>query len=334
MIQNNDTDTVWGFIFHSIKTTVNTPTILITTGRNTSTNRNDSSNKQNGNNPYSYEETILRVQVSTIILINVTIALILLRRNLRVINSNKLFLNLQVTHIIISLSVVIFGIDPIKVTLVLNKAILMAMFICLMMVTIDRLVILKYPFIYQNLKTTHYLTIIIISWVFPVLYFFVGLNINITQSQYLVVSIVLIATAAITLTISNIMVYSIVRRHLHMIRRNTVEVYDNTDKKKQTLKVVKSTYVCFAVVISFVLLWFPFLIHDILTLENIYTPNYGKTFTFVVEVFALCNSGLDPIIYAILNKKVKREVLLVIGKYGLLKRKEKHSTRESKTSVV
>ena len=276
---------------------------------------------------HPYEDLIMQFQGSLIIFLNVSLIAFLLRKKLRANHSTKLFLNLQFTHITIALSAVTFGINRGNAALILNSCILMEMFVSLMMATIDRLVSIKYHFLYQKVTTKYCMIGIASSWIFPVLLLCVDLNVDIQEYYYSALSTTLIATATLTLAASNITVYGIVRRHIRMIKRNAVNDRNNTANMKRSLKLAKSTCVCFAIVTSFVIFWFPFLVHDVLVTASIYKPSKKKSFTFVIEVFALCNSALDPILFVLLSKNVKREILACIRKNEIFKQSKKISIR-------
>ena len=268
--------------------------------------RNNSTNDTSGLN--IYEDVIKRIQGSVIVILNIFVMMILIRRNLRGTNSTKLFLNLQVTHIMIAISVVTFGSHTTTIFVLLNNVMLMGMFLILMTTTIDRLIAIKYPFIYASLTSKHCLIVIVSSWFLPVIFLCIGLNCDYGKYTYLVLSTILIAIATVILTSSSIIVYGVVKRHVNMIKLNRV-IDNESGKREQSIKLAKSIFVCLLIVMTFVLCWFPYLVHDILTLANIYEPSSDKAFTMIVEVIALCNSGLDPIFYVLLNKNVKREII-------------------------
>ena len=85
----------------------------------------------------------------------------------------------------------------------------------------------------------------------------------------------------------------------------------NNDKKKG----LKSRYVCLAIVVSFVLLWAPYLVHNILLLKNgrmkLSTILQGQ-FEHVAVVIALVNPMVDPLFFIIFRKDVKRELKRLI----------------------
>ena len=271
--------------------------------------RNDSVNETSGLGDLNiYEDVIKRIQGSVIIILNIFVIMILIRRKLRDTNSTKLFLNLQATHIMTAISVVTFGSHTTTIFFLLNNVILMGMFLILMTTTIDRLIAIKYPFIYDSLTSKHCFIVIVSSWLLPLLFLCIGLISDYGKYNYILLSTILISIATVILTASSIIVYGVVKRHVNMIKLNTV-IDNGSRKKEQSIKLAKSIFVCLLIVVTFVLCWFPYLVHDILTLANIYEPSNDKPFTMIVEVIALCNSGLDPVFYVLLNKNVKREII-------------------------
>ena len=270
--------------------------------------RNNSVNETSGLADLNiYEVVVKRIQGFVIIILNIFVIMILIRRNLRSSISTKLFLNLQVTHIMIAISVVTFGSHTTTIFFLFNNVMLMGMFLILITTTIDRLIAIKYPVFYESLTSKHCLIVIVSSWLLPVLFLSIGLNSDYVKYNYLVLSTILIGIATVILTASSVIVYGVVKKHLNMIKLNRV-VDDESTKKEQSIKLAKSIFVCLLIVVTFVLCWFPHLVHDILTLANIYEPSNDKPFTMIVEVIALCNSGLDPVFYVLLNKNVKREI--------------------------
>ena len=72
-------------------------------------------------------------------------------------------------------------------------------------------------------------------------------------------------------------------------------------------KMMKASQVCIVVVSSFVLLWLPFVVHDVLHLLGRYQPADGKTFTVIVEHIGFSNSFVDVLLFVWLNNGVKNE---------------------------
>ena len=287
---------------------------------------------KNGTALNLYEDVVKRVQISIILLLNITVVVLLFGTKLRANHSTKLFLNLQITHIMIALSVLTFGEKSVNTSRRFNSAILMMMFLCLMITTIDRLFAIKYPFIYQLITTKHCMIVIASTWLLPVLFLCISLSTDIIKEYDNKLFAILIAMALTTLTASNIIVFRLARKHIFMMKRNT-RVYTAEDKKN-SLTVAKSAYVCFAIVMSFVLFWFPYLVHDVLTMATIYTPCDCKLFTLLVECCALCNSGLDPILFILFNKSVKREILNILKRKCVFKRNKCRSSTTSTSNTI
>ena len=128
---------------------------------------------------------------------------------------------------------------------------------------------------------------------------------NLTQDVCTVITIVLIATAAIVLTSSNVIIYKIAKRHDQFLEKNSPRRKD----MKQTGKVLKASYVCFAIVSTFILLWFPFLIHNSLDIIGLYRPSHVKPFTNVIVHLALLNSIVDVLLYVWLSREAKKELI-------------------------
>ena len=71
-------------------------------------------------------------------------------------------------------------------------------------------------------------------------------------------------------------------------------------------KMLRTSYICLAVVSSFLFCWLPYFIHNMMTLLGTYRPGGGKLFTLFVEQLALANSILDPLLFVLLTKEAKR----------------------------
>ena len=83
--------------------------------------------------------------------------------------------------------------------------------------------------------------------------------------------------------------------------------------------------VCLTVVSTFVLLWLPYLVHNVMVLAGQYKPLDGNTFTDVVEAIALLNAIIDPVLFLWLSKETKKEFRVVIGSISERTSSEIHS---------
>ena len=223
------------------------------------------------------------------------------------------FMNLQIVHIILSITGIIhIFYSSNRVEVILNNGFLIEMFFSLMLTTVDRYVAISYPYTYEKLTTKEVLVAITCSWIIPIVFLVLAFTLKATQQHLTIITTVAIAVAAVTLTISNARIYIIAKRHAIAI----------TGTKGK--KVLKSTYVCFAIVFSFVFLWLPYLVHNVMVLANRHEP-CGKegvsTFTRGVFQTALVNSLLDPILFVAFRRDMKKALK------GTLRIKTKGKTR-------
>lgn len=80
--------------------------------------------------------------------------------------------------------------------------------------------------------------------------------------------------------------------------------------KSDILRYTRATYICTGVVISYVLLWLPHMLHDILEFvdDSIKFNSSGGQYVMTTYVLAFSNSIIDPIIYISLNRSIKKEI--------------------------
>ena len=238
------------------------------------------------------------LQATVTLLLNATLfAFIISRRKLKMKKSNKFFLNLQTVNILQSASVIIslFYVDT-KTEMLINNALLITMFLCLVITTIDRYTVIKFPYKYEKLKKGVVLLIIACSWLPGLSFILSGIISTIEKQELIIISIVMFCFAAIILTTSNIKVYLIAKEHGNRVKRNVHK------------KILKCTYVCITIVLSFVMLWFPFFIHNILALLNLYAPRNNKVFTIVAVQIGLLHSMLGPLLYVLFQRDAKVEL--------------------------
>ena len=231
---------------------------------------------------------------------------IMTQRVLRCKVTNKFFMNLLTVHIILNFIGIVSKsrLHLRKEEVIINNGFLMEMFFSLIITTCDRYIYIRYPFKYERLTTKTVVFIILCSWVISAIV--VALSVIFEASQYrcTMVSTSLILISSITLASSNINIYVIARRHANAIRRNS-RTFANA--KEETLpRITKSTYACFAIIISFVVLWCPYFVHNMMAILTIYTPSRDKVFTRAVVHIAWFNSLVDPALYICFNKNTKK----------------------------
>lgn len=246
------------------------------------------------------------IQCNLIVCVNLILMMILIKqKKLRKKKANKFFLNLQLVHVAICILEIIPGYHDAKV--IVNNALLMEMLFSMSITTIDRFMAINYPFIYERMTNANVLAIIFSSWIFPAVFLCFAFVYNVDQRFCTILSTSLIASSTFILTLSNIRIYVIAKRHEKAIETLVMILQDENRKKSEKTKLSKSAYVSFSIVLSFIILWMPYFIHNILSLTAIYVPSHSKTFTKSVEHIALVNSFIDPILFIAFSKDIKKE---------------------------
>lgn len=246
------------------------------------------------------------IQCISILILNISVStLILKQKKLRKKKNNKLFLNLQICHIFISILGTLTIFYPTRLKVIISNGLLIELYLSMIITSTDRFISIKYPFKYQKVRTKTITIAIGIAWIPSVLFVSIAVALNVNQYFCTVLSTILISSATILLSIFNLNIYIIAKRHKDSIMR-LIKVIEGNDK--QMAKISKSTYVCFAIVFSFIILWMPYLIHNILVLLKSYRPDSENTFTKTVEHVALYNSLIDPLLFVCFSKDVKREL--------------------------
>ena len=265
------------------------------------------------------------VQAGIPLLFNITLLVIIIsRKKLISKKSNKLFINLQVVHILLCISGIVSKFYMSVEVVIFSNGCLVELFLSLILITSDRCINIKFPFEYENIKTKKVILMITCSWVITTI--FVILYVEVVTSEYyrVVISTILLGVATFSLTLSNLTIYIIARRHVNAIQMNTT--YCDVKKRKGILK---STYVCFSFILSFVISWLPLFLHNVMALVEEYKPSHKKLFTKVVVRMAMLNSLLDPLLYICFNRDVKRELKMIFTKM----KKPRISVRKNRYNI-
>lgn len=229
-------------------------------------------------------------------------------RKLRSKKPNQFFVNLLLVHIILSLAAITSKfVIPFEVA-VFNNGIFMEMFFSLVICSFDRYINITFPFKYAFLTTTKILGVIVISWFISTVFVVLAIVLRITNYQTTLVCTALIIFSSVILLISNIHIYLIARRHASLILKNNTAASDAINREKRSLR---ATRVCFSLVLSFILLWLPFSIHNAMVLSHLYKPSAEKFFTKAVFNVGCFNSLVDPILYICFRKDMKARLMKV-----------------------
>lgn len=249
--------------------------------------------------------TIIRYADSAlIILLNLIIFSFLVYHKRRPLyrSSTYLFLNLQLGHIIMS-SLTYLKLDTDIV--IFNNALLLQMFLCMLISNKDRYSVILNPLVWQS--KTKIMSLIVASWAFSgsfaaVIIWYFRHRIFIL---YCCMATIL-AFSIIVLTILNLRVWLLARRHRSDIIRNMVGSHTLTEQRRR--KQLKKSIIGFLMIVAtYAIFWTPSLVHILLHLftDGFYAHVFDP-FTFAVEMIAMCNGIIDPIIFVLFNKDVKR----------------------------
>ena len=213
----------------------------------------------------------------------------------------------QLQHTFIGLEYIVGNLVPtIFQSHIISNGLLLAMFCSLMVTTADRFVAIKFPFRHNSLTGRNVLLIVSASWIPGICFVVTVLTTGITPYRMKVIHIVVILTSIFVLALSNLVVYFAARNHNEFLKQHTPQ-------KGKLDKNLRASYVCFALVITFISFWIPYLIHDILELAHIQFIN-SEAFEVAVEQIALLNSLVDPILFVVFSKRLRNELYLLTRK--------------------
>lgn len=251
-------------------------------------------------------------EITVALLLNLALFIMIMnQRKIRNTKSCKLFLNLQLVHVLLLISNVIhnsyMGYNTIHVYI--NNGLLIQMFLSMVLATIDRLIAIKHPYVYGNIRTKQVVIGMICSWCPGMLFIIVAMICSPKQKYMTMVSTGLIGFSMLVLVSSNLCIFFIARKHWNdIISRCTQASFKGLDENKR----LKSLYVCLSIVISFLVLWMPYFIHGAMLLVS----GYGlieEKFTKCVEVVAFANSIADPLLFVMFRKDARKEAKRVFS---------------------
>ena len=249
-------------------------------------------------------------QASLMLWLNIPLLIfIILRKNLRGKKSHQLFINILIVHTVSSSIIISSNLTSnvyMRIYTIINNGLLIEMFQSMILLTCERLLAIKYPFKYADITGKHIMIVVGTSWLLVVAFVGLAIKFNVTQNECSIVSTVLILTAGITLTTTNVIIYFIAKKHDTFMKENVQRHNKNTTK---AVKMLKASFVCFAVTGSFFLLWAPYLVHNLMLLTSVYKPKIdGEDFTKVVDHIAYLHSIVDPITFIWLSNAAKKEI--------------------------
>ena len=285
---------------------------------------------KNGNlSSQLYIEEIAQSLVTLIVIVPLFL-FIATRKKLRIIKSHQIFLNLLFVHILFNISVIIsnFVYYP-RPQLICNYGLMIAMLVVLMVLTMERVAVIKFPFKYADVESKHIVIINLFSWLPTIMFVCSSFICEIQEDMLTITSAVLITVAITLLSLSNAIIYSVAKKHDQFLKTNAVHRQGNGN---HSTKVLKASYVCFAIVFSFVIFWLPYLIHNLLAIVGVYKPSGEKTFTKVVEHIAFLNSLVDAVLFIWLSREPKKELARVFR--NVFSRCEEHQNANARKAML
>lgn len=250
------------------------------------------------------------------LLVNIPlITFILYHVKLRRIKSHQIFLNILMIHNIHSLCFLPARLDArsfyFYVYAIISQGLVIELFISMMALTIERLLAVKYPLANTNMKGRYVFFALGGSWLLPVIFVTLALYYQMTRLQYIVLGTVLLPITGVTLGCANIAIYCLIKKHEAFVRNNGHQRSDSTKRRS----LLKPSFICFALVVSFILLWLPYLIRQLLLLLRVYDPMiHGNGFSDIAVFIGHSNSLIDPLTFIYLSSPLKRLVKLIFTK--------------------
>jgi len=255
---------------------------------------------------------ILMVMGSLNVVANLPILLFILYHGKKLLkrHTTKYFINIQLTHIIFGGKIIFTSTSTSRsnITVAVSKILLAEMILSMLIMNCDRYFAISKPFIYQKMTSKKSYLLIAVSWLLTWIEFILLIVLNLKRQLVLNLSFTILMTVSITvLTYSNIVIWFIAKKHINSIAQNSLNKPVREQIRRQQLK--KSTLSCLVVVGSFVVLYTPYLIHNIIVMATEFKARISNAFTFSVMVISLMHGIVDPFLYVIFNGETKSELV-------------------------
>lgn len=285
---------------------------------------------QVGNNgnlaPIHIAEMLLTCVALTI---NIPLATIIVyTKKLRRIKSHQIFINIEIIHVIHSLVFIPARLNypsPLYyVYAIISQGLLVELLLSMVSLTYERLLAVKYPLSHGNLNGKYVFGAICCSWLLPTIFVSLALYYRMTRWQYIIFGTVLLPVAGLTLSVANIAIYLLIKQHDAFVKNNAHKRSKHTSNRS----ILKPSYICFALVITFVLLWMPYFIRQLFLLFKVTSSEHTVRFYDIAVVIAHSNSLVDPLIFIYLSSPVKKKVK------ALFTRKNNCSSSSSVGTIV
>lgn len=243
----------------------------------------------------------------TILLTSALFVFLARHTKLRKRNSTKLFMNLQLVHLCMATTNIIGQHTKGNIAPCINNGFLLGLFLGMLVVTVDRHAQIHSPMTYQHERTKHILLAVVLSnWILVFIFNCIIIAYAAFRSQHFltILSTVLLTTTHVVLVFTNASVMNVAKRHhKHIQSMCKISTVDSTRRQKQSLKATKT---CITIVGSFLLLWLPFLIHNLLALGGFYIVDGNKLFSQIAQIAALSNATVDQVLFVAFHREVKQ----------------------------
>ena len=275
----------------------------------------------------SWSKYCLLINAILIVLVNLYVLLLIARKRSHLPSICNIFLfGLLMSHLGAgTVSSLMFNVDSAinnsthehngmyeRLTLCIYHFCGVSTFCMIILVTIDRLLAIKWPFIYNQLTWKFCAFSISTIMVFPIIFIIFELRIEIHSYNIILFCK---AMTSIVLAFSHHLIYREVKAQFQKISKTIVcddLTLQGEKREKLNQRMVKSTRMCYFIVLSNIIFWIPCSITSVFILNqgNKYWNEITIQVQCAVYVFLNVNSIKDPLMYVVLNKSLKDQFLL------------------------
>ena len=255
-------------------------------------------------------DIVFLVQTGLCICISISLFLfIILHEKLRKKSSHVFALNHQLAHTVMCVMCVTNRLFSNFPRLTLSIALVM-MFFSLVLLTVDRYLAVEYPYLYIRFNTYTRISVIIAicAWVLVLLIGSILFAMDLTPLDGIKIVTVVLLLVSMTLSVSNIKILMIAKEHARKDARVKFDVVPVSQMAH--MRRYKATYVTFAIVFSFIILWFPVLVHQILFFMDRPNVLYSK---IAIQISCI-NPVSDTILYILFTRGLRMEVIRIVCK--------------------
>ena len=244
-------------------------------------------------------------------LIHFFIMVFLIRiRVLRQKKSNQLLININLGHMISGISLFLMNFTYSSVLSHVNYAFYSHGNVAMVILTIDRCIMIRWPYRYQALPAWVQIIFLATSPCTAVVSISVGLlSGRIEQpamgdSWYRQTLLFGISTYSITLFVVNSIVYLVIRKQKRSIRAGQIgQELNNKDRVTRIRRDIASFYACFGYIITYIVLWMPELIRQYIWYFT--GQEMGLVFTNIALILIDFNPICDAFVFVFFNKELK-----------------------------